>query len=101
MWPPKGVVLSQARPPQGGGFTSTDWFPPIQTPGLKGDPESRQEFLDQGSHCAHWFHTPKAKVVSCRVLRVEPSGKAVVRFGAAERAVSQQRLVTSASPLQQ
>ena len=31
-------------------------------------------------------------MVLCRVLRVEPSGKAWVRFWAAKRAVSQQRL---------
>ena len=68
-------------------FSSTDWSPPSQTPSLKG--EARQVFLDQ---CSHWYHTPKAKMVPCRVLRVEPSGKAWVRFWAAERAVSQQRL---------
>jgi hypothetical protein len=68
-------------------FRDTDWSPPAQTSSLKG--ESRQVFLDQ---CSHWFLTPKAKRVPCRVLRVEPSGKAVVRFWAAERAVSQQRL---------
>ena len=68
-------------------FSSTDWSPPSQTPSLKG--EARQVFLDQ---CSHWYHTPKAKTVPCRVLRVEPSGKAWVRFWAAERAVSQQRL---------
>ena len=31
-------------------------------------------------------------MVPCRVLRVEPSGKAWVRFWAVERAVSRQRL---------
>ena len=68
-------------------FSLTDWAPPSQTPSLKG--ETRRGFLDQ---CSHWYLTPKAKIVPCRVLRVEPSGKAWVRFWAAERAVSQQRV---------